>query len=88
MQMRKSDIAEFLEKFIALTPTQRVVVRDAVEGLTQKRKKICPICGHEFQGNGWDGTDAHWRARHEDLCSYEAAWEIILGMETAKEVSS
>jgi hypothetical protein len=27
--------------------------------------RICPICGHVFQGNGWDGIDAHYKAKHE-----------------------
>jgi hypothetical protein len=38
------------------------------------RPCICPECLHEFQGSGWDGIDAHWRARHESLMSYEAFW--------------
>ena len=35
--------------------------------------RTCPIrhCGHIFQGNGWDGIDAHWRAHHEDVMTYE-----------------
>ncbi len=30
-------------------------------------RKVCPECGHVFQGNGWDGIDAHWRAKHEGI---------------------
>ena len=30
----------------------------------------CPECGHTFLGNGWDGIDAHWRAKHEDKEEY------------------
>ena len=26
--------------------------------------RICPLCGHVFQGNRWDGIHAHWRAHH------------------------
>ena len=35
--------------------------------------RVCPIleCSHEFQGNGWDGLDAHWRAHHEGVMTYE-----------------
>ncbi len=33
--------------------------------------RICPICGHVFQGNGWDGIDAHYRAKHENKDTYE-----------------
>lgn len=39
--------------------------------------KVCPECGHEFQGNGWDGIDAHWRANHTHLMTYEKAWPLI-----------
>lgn len=39
--------------------------------------KVCPECGHEFQGNGWDGIDAHWRARHASVMEYEQAWPLI-----------
>ena len=39
-----------------------------------KAQKVCPECGHVFKGNGWDGIDAHWRARHEDVMKYEVAW--------------
>jgi hypothetical protein len=31
----------------------------------------CPICGHVFQGKGWEGIDAHWRAKHTSLETYE-----------------
>jgi hypothetical protein len=44
-------------------------------------KKVCPVsgCGHVFQGKGWDGIDAHWRAKHEkDLdISYEEFWSNL-----------
>ncbi len=36
--------------------------------------RICPVCGHIFQGNGWDGIDAHWRAKHESLMPYNDFW--------------
>jgi hypothetical protein len=39
--------------------------------------KTCPECGHEFQGNGWDGIDAHWRAKHEHIMPYGVAWPLI-----------
>ena len=39
--------------------------------------KICPECGHEFQGNGWDGIDAHWKAKHAELMAYQDAWPLI-----------
>jgi hypothetical protein len=39
--------------------------------------KTCPECGHEFQGNGWDGIDAHWKAKHDQVMRYEDAWPSI-----------
>jgi hypothetical protein len=39
--------------------------------------KVCPECQHVFQGNGWDGIDAHWRAAHEKAMPYEKAWPLI-----------
>jgi len=39
--------------------------------------KVCPECGHFFQGNGWDGIDAHWRARHDHVMPYAEAWPLI-----------
>jgi hypothetical protein len=38
---------------------------------------VCPECGHVFQGNGWDGIDAHWRAHHGAVMPYEEAWPLI-----------
>jgi len=42
-------------------------------------KKVCPECGHIFQGNGWGGIDAHWRGRngHEDIMPYEEARPLL-----------
>lgn len=40
-------------------------------------KKECPECNHIFQGNGFDGIDAHWRSKHEHLMPYEKAWPLI-----------
>ncbi|HET7104752.1 MAG TPA: hypothetical protein VFI20_11750 [Terracidiphilus sp.] len=43
----------------------------------RQTEKICPVCGHRFRGRGWDGIDAHWRARHEAILPYERAWPLI-----------
>jgi hypothetical protein len=40
-------------------------------------RKLCPVCGFRFKGRGWDGIDAHWRARHEADLPYERAWPLI-----------
>jgi len=39
--------------------------------------RICPLCGHRFQGNGWDGIDAHWRAKHQNILRYEEFWASL-----------
>lgn len=39
--------------------------------------RICPLCEHRFAGNGWDGIDAHWRARHGNIMSYEQFWDAL-----------
>ncbi len=39
--------------------------------------KVCPECGHVFQGNGWDGIDAHWKAKHQSVMPYSEAWPLI-----------
>ena len=41
------------------------------------KSKVCPECGHEFKGNGWDGIDAHWKANHEKKMPYKTAWPLI-----------
>lgn len=35
------------------------------------RPRICRECGHVFQGDGWNGIDAHWRAKHERVVHSE-----------------
>lgn len=40
-------------------------------------QRACPECWHVFQGNGWDGIDAHWRAKHEDIMPYAEAWPLL-----------
>jgi hypothetical protein len=45
--------------------------------MAEKGTKICPECGYRFKGYGFDGIDAHWRARHEGVIPYEVAWQAI-----------
>lgn len=42
--------------------------------LSEAGPRICPVCRHVFAGNGWDGIDAHWRAKHEDVMPYRDFW--------------
>jgi hypothetical protein len=39
--------------------------------------KTCPECQQVFRGKGWEGIDAHWKARHRNIMPYEKAWELI-----------
>jgi len=38
---------------------------------------VCPECVHQFKGHGFDGIDAHWRAKHEAVMPYKEAWPLI-----------
>ena len=40
-------------------------------------RKVCPECGHRFKGNGWDGIDAHWKSKHENVMPYADAWLLL-----------
>lgn len=40
-------------------------------------RKVCPQCRHAFQGKGWEGIDAHWKSKLEDIMPYEKVWPLI-----------
>ncbi len=42
-----------------------------------ERPRVCPECRHVFKGKGWDGIDAHWKSKHEDIMPYKAFWESL-----------
>ena len=63
-----------LARYVSLRPVN-VLERNPM--LESSEKKTCPECGHEFQGNGWDGIDAHWRSKHEGIMPYEEAWPLL-----------
>ncbi len=48
-----------------------------------KGTKSCPApgCGKEFEGNGWDGLEPHWRDEHTDVCSYDDLWQVLQSIE-------
>ena len=50
--------------------------------------KVCPECGHVFQGNGWVGIDAHWKSKHEHILPYEKAWPLLSSGNYEKELAS
>lgn len=51
-------------------------------------QRICPECGHQFRGNGFDGIDAHWRARHERVMPYSKAWPLIKAGSYSRQTGS
>ena len=63
---------EIAQALFQRPPLKKPSAEDAGES-----QKVCPECGHVFQGNGWDGVDAHWRSKHEDIMPYEEAWPLL-----------
>lgn len=55
-----------------------------------KGTKVCPApsCEKEFQGNGWDGIDSHWKANHTNICSYKTFWEMLKRIEAGAQPGS
>ncbi len=60
-----------------LPPVSSEAVKWPAGNPTAKVENVCPECGHQFKGSGFDGIDAHWRARHEALMPYKKAWPLI-----------
>ena len=46
-------------------------------GVPKKGRRRCPECGYIFRGSGWDGIDAHWKAKHESVLPYEEFWASL-----------
>src|ERR1017187_8776961 len=46
-------------------------------GRTGATGNVCPECGHQFKGSGFDGIDAHWRGKHETIMPYREAWPLL-----------
>lgn len=42
-------------------------------------RRQCPECDHVFNGSGWDGVDAHWRAHHEGVMTYREFKDTLCG---------
>jgi hypothetical protein len=45
--------------------------------ITANKPRTCPICYHVFKGLGWEGMDAHWKAKHEDIMAYNIFWDSL-----------
>jgi len=48
--------------------------QENIKDSENKLPRICPLCDHVFQGNGWNGIDAHWRSKHEKFMPYTEFW--------------
>jgi hypothetical protein len=53
-----------------------------------KIPNICPECEYQFKGSGFDGIDAHWRARHEHIMPYAQAWPLVKSGAYSKRTGS
>ena len=53
------------------------IEKSALKLLGREKRKVCPECGHIFRGNGWDGIDVHWKAKHESIMPYGKAWPLL-----------
>lgn len=76
----KPQIEKFRQAAVELEADQSEDAFDAIlkkVATSKTQPKICPECGHIFKGNGWDGIDAHWRSKHEDVMPYEEAWPLL-----------
>lgn len=63
----------------ALPFRRGLAVAAAIRARKHREAKVCPVpeCNHEFKGNGWDGIDAHWKAKHHGIMDYDEAWKLI-----------
>lgn len=76
--VKKSQLDKFKEAARQLgTDDDEERFEKKLRGMIAPDKKVCPECGHVFKGNGWDGIDAHWRSKHEDIMPYEEAWPLL-----------
>lgn len=47
------------------------------KGIPTKWVRQCPECAQVFQGRGWSGVEAHWKANHTDVTSYADFWRSL-----------
>jgi hypothetical protein len=45
-------------------------------GVPKRGRRRCPLCPRVFR-SGWEGVDAHWRARHEAELPYRKFWSSL-----------
>lgn len=77
-QQPKSQIDKFREAARQLeTDDDERRFDETLGKIAKASPKVCPECGHVFQGNGWDGIDAHWKAKHDNVMPYSEAWPLL-----------
>lgn len=47
------------------------------KGLPKRGRPRCPACARVFRGTGWDGVNAHWKARHLGIMPYAQFWSSL-----------
>jgi predicted amidophosphoribosyltransferase len=45
--------------------------------IPKRGRARCPECGYAFRGAGWDGVEAHWKARHLGAMPYREFWASL-----------
>ena len=64
-------LKEIIEKHIGQEITSTPTPKKTPE------RKVCPECGHNFAGKGWEGIDEHWKSKHKKIMPYSEAWPLI-----------
>lgn len=69
------------ERLVTHVVAGYLLVESRLTATPTKPENICPECGLQFEGKGFEGIDAHWRSAHEGVMSYEEARPLILAGE-------
>lgn len=62
---------------IVKTKTNVNICLCCINKISKLKPRCCPICHREFKGKGWEGMDAHWKTKHEDIASYKLFWDTL-----------
>ena len=57
--------------------TEHKKFADVSNKVAENNQRVCPECSYVFRGNGWDGIDSHWKAKHDHIMPYKDAWTLI-----------
>ena len=77
---KHSDVMPYAEFWASLCPAHRAAgplgCPSCLKGIPAGLRQ-CPECAQVFRGKSWGGVDAHWKARHLDITSYEDFWASL-----------